>query len=177
MEACRPRHRAAVRFRRATTVASEFLPRQDVCDHKPFYDDPMLGVVPRYVRDRLQARTELIPVGFSWTFVLLVDSALILIVLGSTAQRATPQDLPAALIAALIAVSPLVLFFALAIKFSPGLTWTTSYSAVIIWLFATSTPIKSDIAPILFALMLGVVGALAPTVYSVLALGSAVGLL
>jgi signal transduction histidine kinase len=164
-------------FRRATTVASEFLPRQDVSDDKPFYDDPMLGGVPRYVRDRLRARTELIPVGFSWTFVLLVDSTMILIVVASTAQRATREDLPAALIAALIAVSPLVLFFAVAIKFSPGLTWTTSYSAVIIWLFATSTPIRSDVAPILLTLMLGVVGALAPVVYSVLALGSAVGLL
>ena len=164
-------------FRRATTVASEFLPRQDVRDDKPFYDDPMLGVVHRYVRDRLLARTELIPVGFSWTFVLLVDSTLILLVLSSTAQRASREDLPAALIATVIAISPLVLFFALAIKFSPGLTWTTSYTAVIIWLFATSTPIRSDVAPILMALMLGVVGALAPVVYSVLALGSAVGLL
>jgi len=164
-------------FRIPTAVACGFLLKQDVYDDKPFYDDPVLGVVPRYVRDRLRARTELIPVGFSWTFVLLVDSALILIVVGSTAQRATRDDLPAALIAAVIAVSPLVLFFAVAIKFSPGLTWTTSYSAVIIWLFATSTPIRSDVAPILFALMLGVVGALAPAVYSVLALGSAVGLL
>ena len=137
----------------------------------------MTRAVPRYVRDRLRARTELIPVGFSWTFVLLVDSSLILIVLASTAQRATREDLPAALIAAVVAVSPLVLFFAVAIKFSPGLTWTTSYSAVIIWLFATSTPIRSDVAPILLALMLGVVGALAPVVYGVLALGSAVGLL
>lgn len=164
-------------IRRATTVASAFLPRQDVRDHKPFYDEPVMGVVPRYVRDRLRARTELIPVGFSWTFVLLVDSTLILIVVASTTQRATRADLPAALIAAVIAISPLVLFFALAIKFSPGLTWTTSYSAVIIWLFATSTPIRSDVAPILLALMLGVVGALAPVVYGALALASAVGLL
>ncbi|OBK33316.1 two-component sensor histidine kinase [Mycobacterium sp. 1245111.1] len=137
----------------------------------------MLGVVSRYVRDRLRARTELIPVGFSWTFVLLVDSTLILIVVAATAQHANRGDLPAALTAALIAVSPLVLFFALAIKFSPALTWTTSYSAVIIWLFATSTPIKSDVAPVLLALMLGVVAALAPVVYGVLALGSAVALL
>jgi len=129
------------------------------------------------VRDRLRIRTELIPTGFSWTFVLLVDSALILIVVASTAQRATRADLPVALFAALVAVAPLVLFFAVAIKFSPGLTWVTSYTAVIIWLFATSTPIGSDFAPMLLGLMLGVVGALAPVAYGVLALGSAVTLL
>ena len=129
------------------------------------------------MRDRLRIRTELIPTGFSWTFVLLVDSALILIVVASTAQRATRADLPVALFAALVAVAPLVLFFAVAIKFSPGLTWVTSYTAVIIWLFATSTPIGSDFAPMLLGLMLGVVGALAPVAYGVLALGSAVTLL
>jgi signal transduction histidine kinase len=136
----------------------------------------MLGAVPRYVRDRLRARTELIPVGFSWTFVLLVDSTLILIVLASTAQRATQEDLPAALIAAIIAVSPLVLFFAVAIKFSPLLVWATSYTAVLIWLFATSTPIKSDFAPMLLSLTLGVVGSLAALPYGVLALAPAVAL-
>ncbi|HSS25667.1 MAG TPA: histidine kinase [Mycobacterium sp.] len=137
----------------------------------------MLGVAGEYVRDRLRVRTELIPTGFSWTFVLLVDSALILIAVASTAQRATRADLPAALIAAVIAVAPLVLFFAVAIKFSPGLTWVTSYTAVIIWLFAASPPVKSDFAPMLLSLMLGVVGALAPVVYGLLALGSAVALL
>jgi signal transduction histidine kinase len=142
-----------------------------------FYDEPMLRVVPEYVLHRLRLRTELIPPGFSWTFVCLVDSALILIVLASTIQRATPADLPAALIAALLAIAPLVLFFVAAIKFSPGLVWVTSYAAVVIWLFATSTPIGSDFAPMLLGLMLGVVGSLAPVVYSVLALGSAVALL
>jgi signal transduction histidine kinase len=142
-----------------------------------FYDGPMLGVVQHYLRDRLRIRTGLIPPGFSWTFVLLVDGSLILIVLASTVQRATRGDLPVASIAALIAVAPLALFFFAATKFSPGLVWVTSCTAVAIWLFATSTPIGSDVAPILLALMLGVVGSLAPAVYSVLALGSAVSLL
>jgi signal transduction histidine kinase len=164
-------------FRAPTTVGTDVRPKQDVRDANPFYDEPMLRVVYAYVRDRLRVRTELIPTGFSWTFVLLVDGALILIAVASTAQRATRADLPAALIAALVAVAPLVLFFALAIKFSPGLTWVTSYTAVIIWLFATSTPIGSDFAPMLLGLMLGVVGALAPVLYGVLAMGSAVALL
>jgi signal transduction histidine kinase len=142
-----------------------------------FYDEPMLGVVQHYLRDRLRIRTGLIPPGFSWTFVLLVDGSLILIVLASTVQRATRGDLPVASIAALIAVAPLALFFFAATKFSPGLVWVTSCTAVAIWLFATSTPIGSDVAPILLALMLGVVGSLAPVVYGVLALGSAVSLL
>jgi signal transduction histidine kinase len=164
-------------FRRPTTVGVEHLPQHDVSGADAFYDEPMLRVVHQYVRDQLRLRTELIPTGFSWTFVLLVDSALILIVLASTVQHSTPGDLPAASVAAVIAISPLVLFLFAAIKFSPGLVWITSCTAVLIWLFGTSTPIASDFAPMLLGLMAGVVAALAPVFYSVLALGSAVGML
>jgi signal transduction histidine kinase len=160
-----------------TTVGVEVRPKQDVCGADNFYDEPMLRVVYEYVRDRLRLREELLPPGFSWTFVVLVDSTMILIVVASTVQRATRADLPAALIAALVAVAPLLLFFFAAIKFSPGLVWLTSYTAVAIWLFATSTPIRSDFAPMLLGLMLGVVGSLAPMIYGVLAMGSAVALL
>jgi signal transduction histidine kinase len=164
-------------FRRPTVVGAGHLPRHDVCSADAFYDEPMLRVVHEYVRDRIRLRTELIPTGFSWTFVILVDSALMLIVLASTIQRSIHGDAPTASVAGLIAVSPLALFLFAAIKFSPGIVWVTSCTAVLIWLFGMSTPIGSDLAPILLSLMAGVVGSLAPVFYGVLALGSAVALL
>jgi signal transduction histidine kinase len=164
-------------FRPPTTVGAQVRPKQDVCDADPFYDEPMLRVVREYVRERVRLRTELIPPGFSWTFVLLVDTALVLIVIAATAQRATPADLPTALTAAALAVCPLALFFFAGMKFSPALTWVTSLAAVALWLFATSAPIKGDSAPMLLSLMLGVVGSLAPVAFAVLPLGSAVTLL
>lgn len=148
-----------------------------MCGAESFYDEPMLRVVPEFVRDRLRLRAELIPPGFSWTFVLLVDTTLVLIVIASTLQRGIRGDLPMALVAALVALAPLLLFFVARMKFHPGLVWVTSCTAVLIWLFAAPTPIRSDFAPMLLGLMLGVVGSLAPLVYSVLALGSAVALL
>lgn len=147
-----------------------------MCGADPFYDEPMLRVVGQYVRDRIRLRTELIPPGFSWTFVLLVDAALVLIVIAATLQRATPADLPTALTAAVLAVCPLALFFFGGMKFSPALVWVTSFAAVAIWLFATSAPINGDSAPMLLSLMLGVVGSLAPVAFAVLPLGSAVAL-
>jgi signal transduction histidine kinase len=164
-------------FRRPTTVVVEHLPQHDVSGADAFYDEPMLRVVKEYVHDRIRLRTELIPAGFSWTFVILVDSAMVLIVLASAVQHGGRGDATAAWAAACIAISPLVLFLFAAIKFSPGIVWITSCTAVLIWLFETSTPIGSDFAPILFSLMLGVVGSLAPVIYSVLAVGSATAIL
>ncbi|MGB6209525.1 sensor histidine kinase [Mycobacterium sp.] len=137
----------------------------------------MLRSVFEFLRERLRVRTELIPPGFSWTFVILVDVSLILIVAATTVQHSIRADLSAASVAALVAVSPILLFYVAGMKFSPGLVWVASYAATLIWLFATSTPIESDFAPMLLALMLGCVGALAPAAYGVLALGSAVALL
>lgn len=163
-------------FRRPTTVGVEHLPQHDVSSADAFYDEPMLRVVREYVRDRIRVRTALIPTGFSWTFVILVDTTLILIAIASAVQHGAHGNLPAASLAALIAIAPLALFLFAAIKFSPGVVWVTSCAAVLIWLFGTSTPIGNDFAPMLLTLMLGVVGSLAPVVYSVLALGSAVTL-
>jgi signal transduction histidine kinase len=164
-------------FRRPTAVGAGLRLKQDVRGANPFYDEPMVRAVFEFLWDRLRLRTELIPPGFSWTFVILVDTNLVLIVAATTVQHSTGADLPASLVAALVAVAPIIVFYVAGMKFTPGLVWATSYSAAIIWLFATSTPIGSDFAPILLALMLGCVGALAPAAYSVLALGSAVALL
>jgi signal transduction histidine kinase len=132
--------------------------------------------VAEYVRDRLRQRSELIPPGFSWSFGVMMDSTTVLILIGSTLQR-TQADLPAAGIAALVAVLPILLFFVSGIKYSPGLVWVTSWTATVILLFATSTPVASDFAPLLLVMMVGCVAALAGVVWASLAFGSAVALL
>ena len=132
--------------------------------------------ITEYVRDRLRQRHELIPHGFSWSFAIMIDATTVLILVGSTLQR-TSADLPAAGVAALVGVSPMLLFFLSGVKYSPGLVWVTSWTATVILLFATSTPVDSDFAPLLLVMMMGCVAALARVVWAALAFGSAVVLL
>ena len=132
--------------------------------------------VTEYVRDRLRQRDELIPPGFSSSFGMMIDATTVLILIGSTLQR-TSADLPAAGVAALVGVSPMLLLFLSGVKYSPGLVWVTSWTATVILLFATSTPVASDFAPLLLVMMVGCVAALARVLWASLAFGSAVVLL
>ncbi len=162
-------------FSPPTAVGELLRPRHDVRGVQPFYDGPMMRV-SEYVRDRLRQRDELIPPGFSSSFGLIIDAITVLILIGATLQR-TSADLPAAGIAALVGVSPMVLLFLSGVKYSPGLVWGTSGAATVILLFATSTPVASDFAPLLLVMMVGCVTALARMAWASLAFGSAVGLL
>ncbi|MGH3643747.1 MAG: sensor histidine kinase [Mycobacterium sp.] len=136
----------------------------------------MLRPASRYVRDRLRRRGELIPLGFTWAFVITVDVAMVLIAAVSIVQRPSTDLLPA-LGGSLIAVSPLVLFFVSGVKFNPGLVAVSSWTATAIFLFATSTPIAFDFAPLLLVLMLGCVGSLASLAGGLLAAAAAAALL
>ncbi|PQM45500.1 Sensor histidine kinase LiaS [Mycobacterium talmoniae] len=136
----------------------------------------MLGAAADFVGERFRRRGALIPPGYSWSFILLVDGAMVLSLIGSALQRPR-ADLPAATAAALLALAPLLLFFVAGVKFLPGVTWASSYAAAIILLFATSTPVDGDLAPALLVVALGSFAALAPPVSGVLALGSALALL
>ncbi|MEZ0362932.1 sensor histidine kinase [Mycobacterium sp. pUA109] len=136
----------------------------------------MLRAAADFVGERYRRRSALIPPGYSWLFILLVDGAMVLILVGSVLQRPR-ADLPTATAAALLALAPLVLFFVAGVKFMPGLTWATSYAASMILLFATATPIDGDLAPALLVVALGCFTALAPPVSGVLALGAALALL
>lgn len=119
----------------------------------------MLRAATGYVRERLRRRGKLIPVGFTWSSVIITDA---IVVLGgglATLQRPV-ADLPVALAALAIAVSPSVMFFFVDMKLSPallGLAWSASTALM---LFATSAPIHADFAPALLAVMVGVVGTL-----------------
>jgi signal transduction histidine kinase len=157
-------------------VGAEVRPGQDVFGVDPFYDEPMLRVVPEYVRGLIQRRGDLIPVGHSWATVLVTDTTMVLILVGSILQR--PQsDLPVAMVATALAIAPFLLFLVSGLKFSPALVWVTAWTAAAILLFATLTPIATDFAPLLLVLLAGMVGSQSKPVYGALAAASAAGLL
>jgi signal transduction histidine kinase len=163
-------------FRSPTTVGVDVRPRQDVRAADPFYDEPMLRVVPEYVRDLIRRRGDLIPVGHSWATVLIADTTMVLILVGSILQR-PHTDLPAATVAAALAIAPFLLFLVCGLKFSPALVWITAWTAAAILLFATSTPVAADFAPLLLVLLAGMVGSQTKAMYGALAAGSAAALL
>jgi signal transduction histidine kinase len=142
-----------------------------------FYDRRMLRAATCYVRERIRRRGELIPLGFNWAFVVTTDATAVGAVLIATLQRPT-ADLPLALAAIVLSVAPLVLFFVSGIDTHKApLLWVAWIAATAIFLFATSTPITADFAPLLLVLMVGVVGALTNLPGGLLATASAAALL
>jgi signal transduction histidine kinase len=137
-----------------------------------FYDGSVLRNVAEYLGDRIRARGELIPLGYSWTFAVTVDATMAIIVVVATLQRPY-ADLGMCLLAIAIAIVPDLAFFFSGIKFRPSMMWLTSMAAAAIFLFATSTPIPSDFAPLMLVLMVGAAVALSPPLMGVLATGSA----
>jgi signal transduction histidine kinase len=136
----------------------------------------MLDAAASYLREQLRRRTERIPVGITWSFVIITDG--ILLVGGAIAVLQRPSaDLPGVLLASALALSPLMAFFFFNMKFSPLLLWLNWSATVAVMLFATSTPIRADFAPALLVLMVGVVGTLTSGVGGFLATVSAIALL
>jgi signal transduction histidine kinase len=141
-----------------------------------FYDWLMLRAATSHVRERLRQRGELIPVGLTWSSFIAVDATVVLGGIIMVLQRPL-ADLPVALVAFAIAVSPMLTFFFLNMKISPALTWLTWTAATALMLFATPTPIRADFAPALVVLSVLVVGTLASVLAGFLAAASAVALL
>ena len=121
----------------------------------------------------------MVPLGFTWAFVAMVDTTAVVGCVVAALQRPA-ADLPAALLAMAAAVVPIVVFFVFGITRkmheAPTLwaAWTVSPA---IFLFATSTPIAGDVAPLLLVLMAGAVGSLTGILGGILATASAVSLL
>jgi signal transduction histidine kinase len=136
----------------------------------------MLRAAASYVRERLRRRGELIPVGITWSFLIITDAIVMLGAVIATLQRPA-VDLPVALAALAIAISPQIVFFLFNIKISPVLMWLTWSAATAVMLFATSTPVRADFAPALLVLMVGAVGTLTNALGGFLAAVSAAALL
>jgi signal transduction histidine kinase len=141
-----------------------------------FYDWTMLRAATGYVRERLRQRGELIPVGLTWSFLIVTDVMVILGGVTAVVQRPA-ADLPVALAAFAVMVSPMVVFFLFNMKLSAGLTWLAWSAATVVMLFATSTPIRADFAPSLLVVMVGAVVTLGTPLVGFLAAVSATALL
>jgi signal transduction histidine kinase len=137
----------------------------------------MLRAAAATVRERIGQRGEMMPpLEMPWSFVITTDLIMAVGWVIATLQRPV-TDLPVVLIAFGIGVSPVVMFFVSGMKFSPALVWATWMAATAVMLFATSTPVPADCAPLLLVLMVGVVGAQTNGVAGFLAALSAIGVL
>lgn len=152
-------------FRPATTVGVEHLLRQDVCEGKPFYDEPMTA---GYLRGWLRRRGDLIPDQYSWRFVVMMQTAMLLILVGSTLQRSR-ADLPAVAAAIAVALTQLAVIPLLGARFTPLLVALTWWTAPVILIFATAHPSTTDLAPLPLALMVGCIASLTNARLSALA--------
>jgi signal transduction histidine kinase len=136
----------------------------------------MLGAVMRHVRNQIQRRAELIPLGYNWTFVATVDVTMLATGLIAVLQRPA-SDLTISLIAFALSLGPLALFFLSGIKFDARVLWAAGTAATAILLFATSTPVAADFAPLLLVLMVAVVGSLTGITGGVFAVATSAALL
>lgn len=144
-----------------------------------FYDRMMLGAATGYLRERIRQRGEVLPLGFTWVFVAVVKVTVVGLCVTAALQRPA-ADLPAALIAITIAAVPCVVFLVygstMKVYEAPGL-WVAWTAAAVIFLFATSTPISGDFAPLLLVLTAGAVGAITGMIGGFLATASSVAVL
>jgi signal transduction histidine kinase len=139
----------------------------------------MPGAVTRYVRERIRQRGELLPLGFTWAFVVTVDTTVIGLCVTAALQRPA-ADLPIALIATTVAAVPWVIFLVYGITkvvYESSGVWGAWTAAAAIFLFATSAPISGDFAPLLLVVAVGAVGAMSGLFAGFLATASSVALL
>lgn len=119
----------------------------------------MRPVALESVRIRMVRLSESFPPGYTWVFVLTTESAMVLIASVSTLQR-PPTDLVVAMpVAVAIALCPVLILFAARTAFNPLLMWASWSAAGGVMMFATSTPIPYDFAPLMLVLMVGAVTA------------------
>jgi signal transduction histidine kinase len=122
-------------------------------------------------------RPDLIPDEYSALFVVLMQVAMVVTLVEAIIQR-TGADVPAVVIAAIVALSQLALIKIFGPKSIPILVPLTWWTATAILLFAaTPTPITTDFAPLLLVLMMGCVASLTPPRWAFLAFALAASLL
>jgi signal transduction histidine kinase len=141
-----------------------------------FYHWTMLRAAADYLREQLHRRGELIPVGITWASIIAVDATEVLGGTIAILQRPA-ADLPVALAAFALSISPTLMFFFFNMKLSSVLMWATWLTATAMMLFGTSTPVHADFAPALLVLMVLAVATLSSIAGGLLAAASAGALL
>ncbi|MBU9762597.1 two-component sensor histidine kinase [Mycobacterium sp. TNTM28] len=119
----------------------------------------MLGDIARGIRAHARRRGYALPVGYNWAIVLSFDATVVGAGLIAMLQRPA-VDVPAGLLAIVVCVAPFALFYISGIEFKAPIVWATWTAAAAVLLFATSTPIANDFAPLIAVLMVGEVAAL-----------------
>lgn len=120
----------------------------------------MLDAATRGLQNWARHKERIIPFGFSWVFIVSVDATMVAIGAIATAQRPI-AEWPVCLAAMVVAFTPWLLFFIFDVSTLEGLAIGAAWTAgTTILLFATSTPIPGDFAPLLLSLTVGVVTAL-----------------
>lgn len=137
-----------------------------------FYDWTMLRAATGYLREQFRRRSELIPVGITWASFVAVDATEVAGGVIAILQRPN-ADLPVAVAAFALSISPTLLFFFRNMKLSPLLMWATWSTATAMLLFGTSTPIHADFAPALLVMMVLSVTTLTSVMGGLLAAASA----
>jgi signal transduction histidine kinase len=123
-----------------------------------FYDRNMLSAMARSVREQMRRQGSM-PVGHSWASVIAVDATVVGAGVIATVQRPT-ADLAVSLLALALAVAPFVQVYVFGVKFKAPVVWAGWTAATALLLFATSTPVANDFAPLLVVLMVGEVTSL-----------------
>ncbi|TAM71799.1 histidine kinase [Mycobacterium sp.] len=136
----------------------------------------MLRAAADHLREQLRRRSELIPVGITWTSLIAVDATELVAGVIAMLQRPA-SDLPVALAAIAVSISPTLLFFFFNLKLKPLVMWATWSAATAMMLFATSTPVHADFAPAFLVLMVLSVATLSSVAGGFLATVWAAGLL
>jgi signal transduction histidine kinase len=121
-------------------------------------------------------RPDLIPDQYSTLFVVLMQSAMVVTMVGAIFQR-TRADVSAVAVAAAVALSQLALIKVFGAKSIPLLVPVTWWTATAILLFSMPTPVATDFAPLLLVLMMGCVASLTRRQWAVLSFAAAVALL
>jgi signal transduction histidine kinase len=141
------------------------------------YDDTMLGAAKRYLHAAVRRNSPGLAHGFNWTFVATIDVTMAAVGAVAIVQRPS-SDLFVAVAALVIAFSPWLLFVSFDIgRFEALALWAAWMAGTAILLFATSTPIYADFAPLQLGLMVGVVCSLTSMRGGFLAAVSAAALL
>lgn len=124
-----------------------------------FYDQNMLGSIARGLRAHVRRRGYALPVGYNWAIVLAFDATVIGAGVVAMLQRPT-ADFPASLLAVVVCVAPFALFYLSGVDFKAPIVWATWTTATAVLLFATTTPVSNDFAPLIAVLMVGEVASL-----------------
>ncbi|UXA17771.1 sensor histidine kinase [Mycobacterium sp. SMC-4] len=137
----------------------------------------MLAAVKRRLRGYAAAKEASLPGGFSWPTIVSVDVTLTIMLVIAAVQRPFSEWWIGA-IALVLASLPWLIFVTFDVvafeAVALGVAWT---GAVTLLLFATSTPIEGDFAPVVLSLVTGVVGSVATLRGGLLAAAAAAAVL